>query len=133
MFVTLYDTLTGQIKLSGWADAEIIAPEGQSLMEGSTLIDGWVENGAFIEIPKQPSVDKVFNWATKAWENLPDEQVFASIRAKRNKLLDDSDWTQLSDVSLVTKTDWVTYRQALRDIPGQADPFNIIWPAAPGS
>jgi len=30
--------------------------------------------------------------------------------------------------SLVDKTAWATYRQALRDITTQADPFNITWP-----
>jgi hypothetical protein len=50
-----------------------------------------------------------------------------AIRSARNELLKDSDWTQLSD-SPVDKTAWATYRQALRDITKQADPFNIAWP-----
>jgi len=36
-------------------------------------------------------------------------------------------WTQLSD-SPVDKAAWATYRQALRDITTQVDPFNIKWP-----
>ena len=37
----------------------------------------------------------------------------------RNELLTDSDWTQLSDNQLTDskKTEWQTYRQALRDMP----------------
>jgi hypothetical protein len=42
-------------------------------------------------------------------------------------MLKDCDWTQLAD-SPVNKTAWAAYRQALRDITAQSDPFNIEWP-----
>lgn len=53
------------------------------------------------------------------------------IRFERDELLSKSDWTQLPDVSNVDKTAWATYRQQLRDITTQADPFNITWPSTP--
>jgi hypothetical protein len=46
-------------------------------------------------------------------------------------MLKDSDWTQVAD-SPVDKQTWATYRQELRDITKQANPFNIIWPTPPG-
>jgi hypothetical protein len=49
------------------------------------------------------------------------------IRTQRNQMLKDTDWTQVAD-SPVDKAAWATYRQALRDITTQADPFNITWP-----
>jgi len=49
------------------------------------------------------------------------------IRTQRNQMLKDSDWTQVLD-SPVDKAAWATYRQALRDITTQADPFNVEWP-----
>ena len=49
------------------------------------------------------------------------------IRNHRNQMLKDSDWTQVADAP-VDKAVWATYRQALRDVPAQADPFNITWP-----
>jgi hypothetical protein len=49
------------------------------------------------------------------------------IRTQRNQMLKDTDWTQVLD-SPVDKAAWATYRQALRDITTQADPFNITWP-----
>jgi hypothetical protein len=49
------------------------------------------------------------------------------VRTQRNQMLKDTDWTQVLD-SPVDKTAWATYRQALRDITQQADPFNIAWP-----
>jgi len=56
---------------------------------------------------------------------------WTAIRSARNELLKDSDWTQLSD-SPVDKTAWATYRQELRDITTQPDPFNISWPKQNG-
>jgi len=49
------------------------------------------------------------------------------IRTQRNQMLKDSDWTQVADAP-VDKAVWAIYRQALRDIPTQADPFQINWP-----
>jgi len=37
------------------------------------------------------------------------------------------DWTQLPDVP-VDADAWSVYRQALRDVTTQADPFAIVWP-----
>lgn len=60
-----------------------------------------------------------------------DEEVWPIIRALRANLLVQSDWTQLPDVPLATKTAWADYRQALRDVTLQPDPRNIIWPTPP--
>lgn len=55
-----------------------------------------------------------------------------SIRTQRNAKLSASDWTQLPDVTIATKPDWATYRQALRDITTQPGfPTNITWPTEP--
>ena len=66
------------------------------------------------------------------WENgtppIPKEQILAilpqveldmaldNLRAKRNKLLADSDYIVLADSPVNDKANWLTYRQALRDI-----------------
>ncbi len=39
-----------------------------------------------------------------------------NLRAKRNKLLADSDYIVLSDSPVADKANWLTYRQSLRDI-----------------
>ena len=61
------------------------------------------------------------------------ESQWSKIRSQRDTLLAACDWTQLPDVPLDTeqKQAWVTYRQALRDVTSQADPYNIEWPVAP--
>lgn len=56
----------------------------------------------------------------------------SDIRDYRNKLLIETDWTQLGDVPKSTSDLWVNYRQKLRDIPQQSGyPFNVIWPTKP--
>ena len=59
------------------------------------------------------------------------EDKWVEIRDIRNQLLLECDWTQLSDVPTETKNMWSTYRQELRDITNQSNPFNINWPVKP--
>lgn len=56
-----------------------------------------------------------------------------SIRSQRNEILSKSDFTQLADAPMTSekKTEWATYRQAMRNITTQTDPFNITWPVSP--
>ena len=58
---------------------------------------------------------------------------WASVRADRNDRLAACDWTQLADSPLNNeqRTDWQVYRQALRDVTQQPDPFAIAWPEMP--
>jgi hypothetical protein len=66
-----------------------------------------------------------------AYKARKDAEQAASVRNQRTQLLKDSDWTQIAD-STADKTAWATYRQALRDITGQAGfPWTITWPETP--
>jgi len=66
-----------------------------------------------------------------AYKAMKDAEQAKSVRASRTQLLKDCDWTQIAD-STADKTAWATYRQALRDITGQAGfPWTITWPDAP--
>tara|TARA_B000000609_G_scaffold133777_1_gene108910 strand:+ start:316 stop:585 length:270 start_codon:yes stop_codon:yes gene_type:complete len=51
------------------------------------------------------------------------------VRNHRNFLLGETDWRSSSDLTL--SDDWKNYRQALRDITTQSDPYNITWPTEP--
>lgn len=53
-----------------------------------------------------------------------------AVRTERNARLAASDWTQLPDAP-VDAVAWATYRQALRDVTQQSDPFDITWPSEP--
>jgi hypothetical protein len=44
------------------------------------------------------------------------DMALESLRAKRNKLLADSDYIVLADSPVNDKANWLTYRQALRDL-----------------
>lgn len=58
------------------------------------------------------------------------EIAWSLIRSNRNAYLLKTDWTQLADAP-VDASVWAVYRQALRDITVQSDPFNITWPQEP--
>lgn len=50
-------------------------------------------------------------------------------RQTRDGLLAKTDWSQGKDIADAVSASWVTYRQALRDVPAQAGfPWNIEWP-----
>jgi len=64
-----------------------------------------------------PDVERAFAW------NI--------IRAKRDRLLAASDWTQVSDAP-VDAAAWATYRQELRDLPqNYILPDDVEWPEEP--
>jgi len=78
-----------------------------------------------------------FEQVSGAWlqdwtvENLPQDDAERNVRSKRDGLLAESDWTQVADAP-VDRAAWATYRQALRDVPSQADfPYNVTWPTEP--
>ena len=59
---------------------------------------------------------------------------FTLLRRTRDRLLTESDWTRLDDNGLSSdkKTEWATYRQALRDLPSRTtNPENPSWPTKP--
>ena len=60
----------------------------------------------------------------------------AMVRAVRDRLLFESDWTQMNDSPLADgdRAAWVTYRQGLRGVPQQAGFLGAVqWPARPVS
>ena len=71
--------------------------------------------------------------ADEATINTRKEIKWSEIRDSRNTLLSDSDWTQYQDSPITGSklTEWQTYRQSLRDVTTQSDPYNIVWPTKP--
>jgi hypothetical protein len=54
------------------------------------------------------------------------------VRTQRDFLLTQCDWTQNPDAPAAVKAAYVTYRQALRDLPEQVGfPLNVTWPSVP--
>lgn len=71
---------------------------------------------------------KVISITTEEQTILINKQ-WGEVRVQRDNLLKDTDWRASSDLTL--SNEWKTYRQALRDITTQSDPFNITWPSTP--
>lgn len=57
-----------------------------------------------------------------------------AVRAQRDELLADTDWTQVLDapIDAQSREAYRTYRQALRDVPEQEGfPAAVVWPKLP--
>ena len=84
--------------------------------------------------------ETTFNNEIQRRKDLDDEYINSStflwmkLRSERDNLLLSSDFTQLGDIGLSEskKTEWINYRQALRDLPANtSDPANPNWPTKP--
>jgi len=71
-----------------------------------------------VEVPMTEQEISIRKAEELAWSNSVFERALDELRAKRNKALADSDWTQLPDVGFnaAERNAWMIYRQALRDI-----------------
>ena len=99
---TIYKTSSGDIVGGGITNSElaqIIIESDESIIEGNYGIDKYKIIGG-----------KAVSQTVDFWN---------AVRSERNALLSASDWTQLPDTALSDskKTQWATYRQALRDVP----------------
>ena len=69
----------------------------------------------------------------KAWADAAPARALANLREKRNRLLAETDYYALSDVTM--SDDMKTYRQNLRDMPAGKDTVekcqNATWPTKP--
>jgi hypothetical protein len=90
--------------------------ESTPILSGSVYIQVWNEANA--------SEEEI---STKI------EEKWGEVRDLRDTLLTQSDWTQFQDSPITgsTLTEWQTYRQSLRDITSQSNPFSLSWPARP--
>lgn len=58
---------------------------------------------------------------------------WGTVRGERDRLIAMTDYTQLPDtpITSASRAEFVTYRQQLRNITAQSDPYNIVWPTPP--
>jgi len=96
-------------------------------------------DGQTLSVPEAPG-NRHYQMVLEAIENghpvldppgPTDEELAVQVRAERDKLLDEGDWTQVADAP-VDQAAWATYRQALRDVPEQVGfPNDVTWPEKP--
>ncbi len=127
MYFTFYNNGTGKLIISrrmtqAQADARIAEHSEQSyLNEFVTDLDNKIVNLDTLQVETVTPLNIVPQW----------------LRQRRNLLLSDSDWTQGADSPLSSskKTEWQTYRQALRDLPttypNPTSKDDIVWPTKP--
>ena len=86
-----------------------------------TMVDVYVEGGKAYDCKVEATTtDERTTLINSQWSN---------IREERDEKLKETDWRASSDLTLSDA--WKNYRQALRDIPTQSDPFAITWPTEP--
>ena len=122
---TIYDSTTGQIIVSRSMNDDILArrltenPTHASLDIGVSNINAKQVNLETLQVE-----DKVIT-----------VNVMEYLRVRRGHELTACDWTQAVDSPLsdTKKTEWATYRQALRDLPTTTYTAidDIVWPTKP--
>lgn len=124
---------TGKILRTGTcADTDIVLQAG----DGEQVIEG-VANDATQMVVDHEVVDRPPT-PPPSHDEL-NQTALEDLRIQRDKRLFSSDYTQFPDspLSETKKTEWVAYRQALRDLP-QNNPDitstdDIVWPTPPSS
>lgn len=99
-------------------------------ISGDNLIAGTIPttHGVFKRIQRQVEQGEVelipFVAPSLTWQQ---------IRAQRDALLKDCDWTTTIDANpKPSKEAWLTYRQALRDVPQNfTTAEEVVWPSTP--
>lgn len=139
--ITIYKKQTGLVsRIYSGIDPEIQAGPDEDYIEGS--FDGatyYIKNGQpkpYPEKPDNPFI--IFDYTSETWTDPRTEEDRLSYqilqnRIRRKKELNESDWvvTRAVDTGTPVPPEWQSYRQQLRDITNQSDPYNIIWPQKP--
>ena len=87
-----------------------------------------IENG--IEIALTPEEETTRDAEEQAWTDGASEREMESIREHRDRLLTETDWMALGDVTISDA--WKTYRQDLRDIPASNTFYkDVTWQTKP--
>ena len=113
--------------------------EGKAVTVGILLIDGITKTRKSIPLDED-NVDyqDYLEWVKEG--NTPDEDetkklTWDSIRATRNQILRDTDWTMTTGAT-VDQAQWAAYRQVIRDIPQtykDKTPDDVVWPTQPST
>src|SRR5690606_25496894 len=126
----LKDKIPEERRALGWYPAVIV----DSPFDPDTQKKGaWIVEVGEVEVTITiPTIDLTEEELAEKAREL--EKAWAEIRAKRDRLLTECDWTQLPDAPLSEEKvlEYRAYRQALRDIPQEHQkPEDVVWPTKP--
>jgi len=100
------------------------------------MITGWYDLTAKAWKTRSAPSATYQKWKSGAW-TLDTVTLFQEIREDRDSLLTASDWRVMPDSPLSDskKTEWATYRQALRNVPATNSSItvlaDVVWPTEP--
>jgi len=97
-------------------------------------------DGVKYYIPFDPAnidYQEYLEWAKTNTAEAADTETLTwdSIRATRDKILKDTDWTMTTGAT-VDQAQWAAYRQVIRDIPQtykDKTPNDVVWPTQPST
>jgi hypothetical protein len=136
----LYHIQTGNVVLRQFSSLSLPLLPGGLQGEASSIAEGyaWVDIPTAIAIPE--AILRVIPKNVEHPEEgcdfvLDDSQImnlWQSIKQVRNQKLKDSDWLfSITDYVILNKAEWLLYRQQLRDMTQQVNPYRIVWPKEP--
>ena len=105
----------------------------------ATSIQKILDDGTILCVPKDPAntdYQTYLEWAkTNTAEAVDDTLTWDNIRAKRDGILQSTDWTMTTGAT-VDQAQWAAYRQNIRDIPQtykDKTPDDVVWPTQPST
>ena len=131
------------------SDLDLYIQTDSTLLEVTKYVsfdEGYVLNNEYIPFTlaqkalknSKPYYSAKWSNITMSWEDLRSsqeklDQQWYIVKAQRDQRLQQSDWrvVKAADTGIPLSQEWKDYRQALRDVTTQADPFNIIRPTPP--
>lgn len=152
---TFYNKITGEIILTGRLSQESVNKRLERDPNLGVILGNFSNSTHYINTntgeiqeytdeqklnkSKTPTPFFFGKWSNEIMSWIPDTDTTAleaSIKAERNRLLTESDWTDtLSAKNRLGEelyNSWQTYRQQLRDITSQPGyPQQVVWPQAP--
>ena len=105
-------------------------------LEGTEVVELTDEQAEQVEASSEPLFlikEELLTSKAKLWREQP-ETVKELLRPERNRLLAESDWTQLNDTTIPEDNlaAWAAYRQDLRDLTDYIDENGEVeFPVAP--
>lgn len=148
----IYNTVTGFITGYGYTEEcldSILVFDNNKLLESNTaftethFVD---DNNQIQELSEElklayrniPGPTYLWNprqggWIdTRTQEEIVQQQ-WDLIKRQQKQILNNTDWLVIRaiDTNTTIPADWQQYRQQIRDITNQQDPFNIQWPVPP--
>jgi len=109
---------------------KVVSRNGVTQDANGNWVEAYTERDMFADYTDEDGTVHTKAEQEAAYTARKDADAATAVRAERDKLLSETDWMGMSDVTM--PAEWATYRQALRDVPSQAGfPYNVTWPDAP--